>query len=366
MFLRPAIACAIAVSAAFGGIAAQPAAPAVTVSSEHLSADDRERVDRATAVSSERYDEWLGPPTRTDQRTVRLTRPYWSSAASMDLESQVAFELARARFAALAGSAVMQRFVDGVAWHLQSRVVEQLFDLAQHQPGHHAVDVRLFGDHVRWGVPSLVLSADARDERAAAPIAHAAAAVATLEQLVGFPALAAALRVVSSSGAPSLESEAVAGLLEAALGVPLGWFFAALDPALHVNYRLASVTTRREACGGQVCHRVVVTVASDGPPLFANPATSIVNPMPLRIDFTGAEPLTILWSGREATKTFTIESPHAPDSVVLDPHRAVRLDDNPLDQRWRATGAHHPRPAKSLAAWIVWLQNAALTYAVLL
>ena len=61
----------------------------------------------------------------------------------------------------------------------------------------------MFGGLVRWGVPSLVISTRGRDERASPQVAHAAAAVATLEQVVGWPALAASLRVLASVDPPA-------------------------------------------------------------------------------------------------------------------------------------------------------------------
>lgn len=369
MFLRPATACSIAFAiVAVGGIGrvgAQPVAAPLPIQGPPLSAAERERVDRAVLISNQRFDEWLGPKPAGSPGAIRLRRPQWSSPASMDLESQLAFELARARFAGLADSPATNIFRDGVAWHLQSRVVEQLFDLAHHQPGHHAVDVPLFGDHVRWGVPSLVLSAHARDERAAPPIAHAAVAVATLENVVGWPALAAALRTVASARTRPLDQDAIESLLEGALGIPVGWFFATLDSSFYLNYRVTSVEINDEACGNQTCHRTNITVARQGRPLYGELAQLIANPIPLRIEFVNAAPATIWWNGSDAVRTFAIESGLPPSAVTLDPDRSIRLDENRLDQRWIAEPAPRSRPVKSLAAWVIWLQHAALTYGVL-
>jgi hypothetical protein len=61
-----------------------------------------------------------------------------------------------------------------------------------------------------------------------------------------------------------------------------------------------------------------------------------------------------------------VESGAAPVAVRLDPERRIRLDENWHDQQWRAGAVLAPAPIKSLAAWLVWLQNAALTCGVLL
>ena len=366
MFLGRAIACAMVIVAT-GAIEQQSAQTTTRFDDAgKLGAADRARVDRAVQVSNERYDEWLGPSAAGSSSAIRLTRRIWASPSSMDLESQVAFALARARFARVPDADDTQPFLDGVAWHLQARVVEELFDLTQLQPGHHAVDLPMFGGLIRWALPSLVISTRGRDERASPEAAHAAAAVATLEQVVGWPALAASLRVLALVDPPPRDDAAVRAVLEAALGVPLDWFFAALEPTFHVNFRLASVAIDPVNCGDQRCHRTAISVARDGSPLVSEAATSGPGQIAVRIEFEGGPPATIWWTGAESNRTFTIETELAPIAVTLDPANAMRVDENLLDQRWRAERADRRVPIKSFAAWVIWLQNAALSYGVLL
>ena len=365
MFLGRAIACAMVIVAT-GAMHSKARNPRHgSMMPGNSSAVDRARVDRAVQVSNERYDEWLGAAAAGSSSAIRLTRRIWASPSSMDLESQVAFALARARFARVPDTDDTQPFLEGVAWHLQARVVEELFDLTQLQPGHHAVDLPMFGGLIRWGVPSLVISTRGRDERASPQAAHAAAAVATLEQVVGWPALAASLRVLASVDPPPRDGAAVRAVLEAALGVPLDWFFAALDPTFHVNFRLASVAVDPVDCGDQRCHRTAITVARDGSPLVSE-SPSGPGQIAVRIEFEGGPPATIWWTGAESNRTFTIDTELAPIAVTLDPGNAMRVDENLLDQRWRAEPADRRVPIKSFAAWVIWLQNAALSYGVLL
>lgn len=311
------------------------------------------RADRAAAVAAQRYDVWLGAAPAADSAAIQITSPWWASPLSMEVESQVAFELARRRLSPIASGAL----VDGLAWHLQSRVVEELFDYAAHQPGHHAEELRLFGGCVRWGIPLLVLPRDARDDRPPMAIGRAADAVATLEGVVGWPALAGALRVIASDQRPTLNRDAVKAVMESALGVPLDWFIEALDPDFTVNYSLRSVAIRPEQCDGVPCFETAVTVARQGPALLA---------VPIAIEFGAERRSTITWSGAEGEKVFTFRSGLAPTAVTLDPERRMRLDSNRLDQRWVAGPASPARPVKMLASWMIWLQNAVLTYDVLL
>lgn len=367
MLLKAAVAGAIVIAAAgaIERLAAQPAVPAARLAPRPLNAADRERVERAIAVSTRRYDEWLGPSRAGDPLPLNLDTPVWTSPSSMRLESQIAFALARERFAPMTGSGLTSNLVDGIAWHLQSRVVEELFDLAEQQPGHHAVDAGMFGGLVRWGFPSLVVQRTGPDERGSLETRHAAAAVATLERVVGWPALAGALRVlIAVQPAPAGPQDA-ARTLEAALGVPLDWFVAALAPGFRVNYRLVSVEAQSLNCGEPRCYRTAIAVARDGEALFAakgSPAT----PLAIAVEFNDGATSMLAWSGNEAERSFVTESLSAPVAVTLDPGHVAQLDDHPLDQQWRAAAIPHPLPVKSLVAWVVWLQHAALTYNVLL
>jgi hypothetical protein len=211
-----------------------------------------------------------------------------------------------------------------------------------------------------------VLSARARDERADPAVAHAAAAVATLEHVVGWPALAAAIRVAAAAGPDLHDEHGLAAVLESALGIPLDWFFAALAPDFRVNYRLGTIDSRSATCGNQHCYHTTIEVVRDGAAVFGDQAQSIAVPIVITIDFDNEPPSTIPWTGSDARRVFSVESPRAPTALALDPDRDIRLDDNPLDQRWRAIPGNRARPIKSLGAWVVWLQNAALSYGVLL
>jgi hypothetical protein len=325
-------------------------------------------LDRAIAVTASRYQEWLGGAVEYPASAgLSLSTPAWSSPGAMDLESQVAFGMARARFSVIPDTSDTRAFLDGVSWHLQTRVVEELFDYALHQPGHHVDSLLLFGGQVRWGIPTLALPARARDDRAPEAIQHAADAVATLEAVVGWPALVGSLRVLAIAEPPPRDRDQIRAVLETTLGIPLDWFFAALDPGFRVNYSLASVNSRQAECGQSRCYRTEIVAARDGQPMFPEPARPFGEQIPIRIDFGGgAQPATLWWSGADSRRTFTVETGLAPVAVTLDPEHTVRIDPNRLDQRWRAEPSNHSTPIKSLASWVIWLQNAVMTYGALL
>lgn len=318
------------------------------------------RADRAGAVATARLAEWLGPTSSPLPVPVPRGRVF-DAASSMRIESEVAFALAGARLRAISDPLIRDAF----AWHLQARIVEELFDLEYQQPGHHAAELRVFGDHVVWGFPTLVLSRQARDERPSRRLAHAADAVATLENMVGWPALANALRVVAAAPA-SIDAGATQALLESALGVPADWFFAALAEGVHINYALDTVESREGRCDAGPCYTTTVAVARHGAALWPDASSSGELRIAIDVDFGAGAPMRLKWDGRAAAAQFQIESRVPPATVRLDPGRRLRLDEDWHDQQWRAGRAPAPVPVKSIAAWLVWLQNASLTYGLLL
>ena len=279
----------------------------------------------------------------------------------MEPESQVAFAWARARLSAITDAPIHA----AIAWHLQSRIVEELFDLERHQPGHHAVGIPLFGGHVVWGIPSLALPRRARDERAPPHLAHGADAIATLEHLVGWPALASALREVAAASG-RLDRAGVQALLESALGIPVQWALDAIDPGVRINYALARVESNQETCGSERCYRTSITVVRHGAQIFPDASSSGALSIPIALDFANATPSRLAWDGTDASKTFVVESGLPPSAITLDPDRVIQLDENWHDQQWRASPSPVRRPIKAIAAWLVWLQNAAITYGLLL
>lgn len=354
MIARTSAALAVAIVLLLGGVGTRAQAPAAAFAD--LDAEARARAERTFEFAGRRYAEWLGPSPATPavfHQPVTAWPPQ-----SMALESTIAFEVARSWFAGVTATDDLRPLIDGAAWHLQSHVVEELFDLTWHQPGYRYDTVPLFGGLAHWAAPTLVLSRRARDDRAPVAIVRVADAFATLENLVGWPVLASALRsVAQGSITHSMNRQAAEAMLASTTAIPLDWFRAPIaDPLAPVDDAIVSVETGTADCAPQPCFRTTVTVARTG----KAPGLTI----PLRVDFGDASS-TFWWDGR-TPGVFAFESGSAPSAVTLDPDRLSQLDANPLNQRWRATPVDHPRPIKTLASWAIWLQHAALTYAALL
>src|SRR5688500_17223208 len=148
------IATLIAASIA-GALDAQPtpSADSIAIQIDTGDADVRRRVEFAVREAWADYSRWLGP--HEPRAIIIADVPRWSSPATMDVETIAAYETARVWW--------RDRFSDspvvsGVAWYLQSRVVERLYDLTFERPGHSSESARFFGGAVPWSMPTLRLS----------------------------------------------------------------------------------------------------------------------------------------------------------------------------------------------------------------
>jgi hypothetical protein len=310
-----------------------------------------DRIAEATRASQAIFERWLGPAPSSTAQPVAISA--WPPAPStMDVEGQVAFELARRYW-----SAQPSPLMDGAARYLQSRVVARMFDRAFGRAGSGVEKVRLFGDawtvsfaQVRFDGPAAGLGRDDLSR----PRERAALAFASLERMVGEPRLIGALRAAIEAR-PATDADLVLAL-ENALAQDLGWLLInALDPSKTMNYRIAAVAV--EPCAPAPCHRVELQVRHDGPGVFSD--------LEVGVDFADGQSASARWDGRDPSRTFTFEAPAPPVRARIDPDFRNLLDDNLLDQS-REIGARTNAPLmKWVARWAVWLQDAMLTYSAL-
>ena len=229
---RGTLAAVILAGACTAGLVARAAvAPAADIQLSSHTSVARDRVELAAKEAIDRYSEWLSPPPAS-VLTVRDASSWRTVAPAMSVEMHVAYEIARQWFGRTDSDAV-----NGIAWYLQSRVVERLYDYAYHQPGHSGEVVWLFGRTVPVGLPSLRLSRSTKvlgrfdelqwpDTYPGLPssvdrtVLRGSMALASLERLVGWPSLQGALfeaRRQSASRALSLDE--LGQILSDAMGI---------------------------------------------------------------------------------------------------------------------------------------------------
>ena len=365
----------------------------------------RRRIDNAANESLARLSEWLGPvpdrhlviadrQTLSESRTMIVEIPWRPVPSTMDLESQVSYGLAQLWWPGPAENREALPVVNGIAWYLQSRVVERLFDFAFLNPGHSADAVRFFGGAVPWEFPLLRMSrwtsglgrpeflrggamrdwpVSARRLPASLDLAaiRVALAFGSLERYIGWPALQGAL-FESARRAPS-GSMSLAQLLEGigtAAGQDLSWLFeAALDATRPVDYAVASVSSA--PCSNAPCVVTKVTAARLGNGVFSGASRAprgsydSGDAIELRVAFADGQQVDTRWDGRAPSRDFEFESPAPPSGVHLDPNRVVLLDSNTLNNDRLASSRTNVPIGKWVSRWVVWLQDATLGYASL-
>ena len=172
--LRWVAALAIAGALCQHALRAQPPARTLPVTVSLTADPDRIAVIRGAAEdAAARYAEWLGP-ARFDRieivegpgssaanprvLAIAINLPLLAPAPLMELESQVAYGAALGWLGGLRTPDEQVPLDQGLAWYLQSRIVERLFNLRIGKTAYSSDQIALFGGTVRWPLPSLRLS----------------------------------------------------------------------------------------------------------------------------------------------------------------------------------------------------------------
>jgi hypothetical protein len=322
------------------------------------------RAAAASALAQSAYDEWLGPATPAVREPA--TAPLFDPPGAMSVESRVAYDLARTRFAHVA---VEDRpIADGIAWYLQSRVVERAFDRTFRRPGYRFQSLCFFDCNVRWPLPlivsrwydgvgrpeylrSLGLRRWPELERrlpdgVGVEAVRAAMLFASLERELGWPTLQGALRAV----AESRDGRRVIDILEAATARPLRPALALARGSQPIDYAVSALSSAAGACGTTPCVATRVALARTG---------EVPYPLTLRLHFADRASVSTYWRG-EAEMTF--ESAAEATVVSLDEGRAWLLDADFSNNHHETVRTTNVAVTKFVARWMMWLQDAMLTY----
>jgi hypothetical protein len=374
--IRGASAAAIlAAVLAAGGLGAQEsiAPPALDIQLSEQHGAQRQRVDRAAREAAGRYAEWLGAASQTP--LVIADAPSWrATPAAMSVEAHVAYELARGWL----GQTAEPLVVNGIAWYLQSRVVERLYDFAFQNSGHSGEVVWLFGRTVPYEFPLLRMSrwtaglgrfdrwpgsasgwpatANSWPASLDPPAVRVAAALASLERSLGWPALQGGLHETARRMRTQPVNLAALGeILTAAAGQDAATTLRAFQDQAPADYAIAEVTTG--PCPERPCHLTMISVDRAG----GVPPQSLV----LRVEFADGQHVDARWDGSQP-RSFEFESPSAYAAAHLDPERVMLSDRNWLNNDRFAIPATNVSIAKWAARWLIWVQDAMLTYSAVL
>lgn len=239
--------------------------------------------------------------------------------------------------------------VDGFAAYLQGHAIEQLFDRRYLRRAYRAESLPLFAGRVIWSFPALRLSRlpDAADRYAAV--------YATLERWLGEPALQGAMAVVAQLPRDAMTGTALIDTISAAAGQDVTWVFtAASDPSLTIDYAVTGMSSSR-SCDG-ACFESSVTVTRNGQATLARDALA------LRVSFANGETASAHWDGRDQSRSFQFQGPTPATAAHLDPNRVIVLEQNVLNNAVVSPTPTNVPVRKWMARWMVWMQNAILTY----
>jgi hypothetical protein len=363
--LRGASAAAIlAVGLAAGGIGAQESAapPTLDIQLSGRHASLRQRVENSARESAARYAEWLGAASRP-ALVIADASSWRATPAAMSVEAHVAYELARGWLGQTSEPAV----VNGIAWYLQSRVVERLYDFAYQNPGHSAEVAWFFGGTVSYEFPLLRMSRwtaglDRFDRGRGLPASldqpaiRVATALASLERSLGWPALQGGLlETARRMRTQPVTLELLGEILTAAAGQDAATTLRAYQDATPADYSITSVSSR--PCAERPCQQTTINVDRTG--------GDSAQPLVIRVEFEDGQHVDARWDGSQP-RSFEFESPSAYASAHLDPERVVLSDRNWLNNDRFATPATNVSIAKWAARWLVWVQDAMLTYSAVL
>jgi hypothetical protein len=330
---------------------------------------------------------WRHEPPAAKNVVVLERTPWWSSATSMVPELAPARAVARRYWLdVIDPGALPAWFVDGFVEYAARRIVAPIFQGTNLGPGYAMLEQRYFGGFVPRFVrirllpesvdgdggplPADVTSAGtAADRRRLA--ARTVLAFNTLERWLSTPVLDGAIAEfarVSRRDRPTLAS--FMHTLSAASGQDLSWLMAQVfGGTAAFDYAVTALSSTASDGGG---FETRVTVARLGAGFFTGAAAPRVGPfesgrgLAVSVEFVDGERMVEHWDGREATKAFVYRSRARAVSATIDPERTLVLDVN------RTNNSRTLEPKSGIAAtrwagrWMLWLEDALLTYTILL
>jgi hypothetical protein len=324
---------------------------------------------------------WLGPFPDQTLEVAAVRTPWWSTPAAMVPEFVVARAVSRQYWERTIDTRMLPSwFVGGLAEYCARRVVSKIVDEEYLAVYRSRAEGRYFGGFVPRdlrvrlrvedeGDPVDEYRSRPRATDARALEARTLLALGTLERWVGRPAfdeiLAAFARI---DGQPSLDDFArLAGRVS---GQNLSWFFdQTLNTASVLDYGLAALSSDATADGW---FHTTVAVQRFGDGIFSGANDGSDDPFEhgrgivVATTFADGEAVRETWDGRSQGKTFEYRSRSRAVSAEVDPDRVLLLDvDRGNNGRTLDPGPARTAAVRWAARWMIWMEDALLTYVAL-
>lgn len=385
--MRPAVLLALAVSACgtaptdvrreFTATGLPSVAVTVTVPPGHGA--ESERYVEAAFTTLRVLGEWLAPFPDTMLTVADGRTPWWSTPAAMAPELDVARGVSRRFWERVVDTRRLPPwFVGGLAEYCARRAVSRIVDKRYLSPYRSRLEGRYFGGFVPFDLHVPLRAEDegepvgeyrsrprATDDRALE--AKTLLTLGTLERWVGRPVFDAVLAEFANAGGQPGISD-FAALASRVSGQNLSWLFAqTLDSTGVLDYGVGTLSSDAQPDGW---YRTSLTVRRFGDGVFTGSAAPPVGPFEdgrgvvVVTTFADGETVRDAWDGRGAAKAFEYRSRTRAVSAEVDPDRVLLLD---VDRRNNGmtldAGPARTAATRWAARWMIWLEDALLTYA---
>ena len=304
--------------------------------------------ERGVTVTLQVLSEWLEPfPDRTLLIEPAATR-WWTAAASMAPETAAARATVRRYF---------ERLID--TRKLPGPIADALVEYATRRAVSKIVDRNYLAFYLRREEGRYFSGFVPRDLRIQIPVEGGAGrdlqTIFTLERWVGRPVFdAILLEFITSSAGTQPTIDDFAAVASRVSGQDLTWFFDATWRQSGVFDYVVDHLESTPEDGGRFHTTVIVRRAGDA--VFGRG-------LPLVTTFADGESVRDTVDGRRSTQTFEYRSPSRAVSAEVDPDRVLLVDVNrgnngvTLDARPASAAAN-----RWSARWMIWLEDALLTY----
>jgi hypothetical protein len=329
----------------------------IGIQGEHWRDADRYRYAAFTTLKI--LGTWLAPfPDQTLAVTAGRT-PWWTAPASMAPEFAVARAISRRYWERRIDTrALPPWFVGGLSEYAARRAVSKIVDERYLAVYRSRAESRYFGGFVPRDLRVQLRVEDEGDPIGTpgdAAVPRALLALGTLERWVGRPVFDAILKQFAESPAgtePTLAD--FARVASAVSGQDLAWFFdETLAKAGRFDFGISRFDSAPEP-DGRFHTTVVVRRAGDA--IFHAG-------LPVVTTFADGDAVRDTIDGQSLAQTFEYRSPSRAVSAEVDPDRVLLLDQNrrnngvTLDPGLARTAAN-----RWSARWMIWLEDALLTY----
>ncbi len=352
----------------------------VTILAAPGHARDGDRYEQAAFTTLKVLGTWLAPfPDATVSVTADPT-PWWSAPAAMAPEYAVARPLSRTYWERVVDTRELPAwFVDGLVEYSARRAVSRIVDERYLAVYRSRAEMRFFGGFVPYalrvqfrvedeGDPVDAYRIDPRAASGKPLAAKVLLTLGTLERWIGRPVFDAILAEFASTPSgtrPTLDD--FARLASRVSGQDLSWLFnGTLKSTGIFDYGIEGIDTRPAPDGA---FRTTVDVGRFGDAVFSGATDDAASPfehgrgITVQTTFEDGSVVRDTWDGRARQKTFEYRSRSRARSAEVDPDRVLLLD---LD-RSNNGATLDPGPARTAATrwaarWMVWLEDALLTY----